>query len=268
MLKHVGSIFSLAVFSIFISHASVAQAPAAGAAGGAKPTDFEKSMDSYLEKDENIEKIGNALQQFFMKKRKQQEEQAAVDEKSQMEEQFKNPVKIDVAGRPIKGKESAKVTIVEFSDFQCPFCKRGMEVMEDVLKEYPEDVKLVFMHLPLPFHPQAKPASIAAEAAGKQGKFWEMYTELFNNQDRLSEELYVELAGKLGLDVEKFKKDMNDEEIKKRVDSDAALAKQLGITGTPGFFVNGVQVKGARPLPYFKEIIERWKKEGKASGTA
>lgn len=226
------------------------------------PPDFEKAMESYLQKDENVEKVGKALESYFMKKREAQQKLAQEEEEKRLEEQFKSPVKVDVAGNAVKGNPNAKITLVEFSDFQCPFCKRGMDVMADVMKEYPNDVKLVFKHLPLPFHPNAKPAAIAAEAAGRQGKFWEMHDELFNNQDKLSEELYVQLAQKLNLDVEKFKTDMKDEALKKKVEDDAAHASKLGITGTPGFFVNGVEVKGARPLPYFKTIIDRWKKQG------
>lgn len=223
---------------------------------------FDKNMDKFLEDDANVEKIGNALERFFKKKRDEQRNAAMKAEGEELEAQFKNPVKIDIAGSPVRGPESAKITIVEFSDFQCPFCSRGMQTMEDVMKEYPKDVKVVYKHLPLPFHPEAKPAAIAANAAGKQGKFWEMHDKLFENQQSLGEELYLKLAKDLQLDVDKFKKDIADPALAKQVEDDAALATKLGIRGTPGFFVNGVQVRGARPLPYFKNIIDRWLKEG------
>ncbi len=244
----------LSVLSLMLIQNAFAQALASA--------EFEKAMEGYLANEKNVEKVGEALENYFRKKQEDRQQQQAKAEQEEMESQFKNPVKVDVGSSPVKGNPNAKITVVEFSDFQCPFCKRGMEVMYDLLKEYPNDVKVSFKNLPLPFHPQAKPAAIASLAAKQQGKFWEMHDELFANQERLGDELYVELAGKLGLDVEKFKKDLLDPKIAAEVEQDAALATKLGVSGTPGFFVNGVQVKGARPLPYFKEIVERWKKQG------
>ncbi len=220
---------------------------------------FDKMMDSYLESDENLEKVGNALEKFFRKKREQQQKLAEQQEAQRMEEQFSNPVKIDIAGSPVTGNPNASITVVEFSDFQCPFCKRGNQVMKDLLKEYPDDVKVVFKHLPLPFHQQAKPAAVASLAAHEQGKFWEFHDELFENQESLTEEKFIEIATKLEMDVDKFKEDLKSEKFEKKVADDMAVATQLGVRGTPGFFVNGVQVRGARPLPYFKELVEKWK---------
>jgi len=217
--------------------------------------------DSYLKNDANVEKVGTALEAYFKKKRFQQQAQARQAEDKKLEDQFNNPVKVDIGTSPSKGPEDARITVIEFSDFQCPFCRRGAKTMEDVLKEYPKDVKLVFKNLPLPFHPQAKPAARASLAAANQGKFWEMHDELFNNQSSLSDETYMKLAKKIGLDMEKFKADYADPKTAKMVDDDAALATKLGIRGTPGFFVNGVQVRGAQPLPKFKELIDRWLKK-------
>lgn len=224
---------------------------------------FQKMMAKYLEKEENLDALGKAVQRSFQKLRQQQAKDRANLEKKQLEEQFDNPIKIDTAGAPILGKPDAKITVVEFSDFQCPFCKRGNDTMKDLLKEFPDDVKLIFMHLPLPFHKQATSAAVASIAAGEQGKFWEMHDLLFDNQGRLGEEdkLYVELAEKLKLDVAKFKEDLKAEKNKKVVEANAAVATKLGVNGTPGFFVNGVQVRGARPLPYFKDLVTRWKEK-------
>ena len=223
---------------------------------------FDKAMETYLSKDANIEKVGNSLQAHFMKKRAEQEKAQQQDEAKAIEDQFKNPVKIDIGGAPVKGPANAKVTIIEFSDFQCPFCKRGMDTMDEVLKAYPKDVKVAFKHLPLPFHPEAKPAARATIAAQRQGKFWEMHDLLFNNQQSLSAEYYPKAAQQLGLDMAKFNKDFADPAVEKIVDADMELANSHGIRGTPGFFVNGVQVRGAQPFPVFKEIIDRWLKEG------
>ncbi|MBX7144009.1 MAG: thioredoxin domain-containing protein [Oligoflexia bacterium] len=228
---------------------------------------FQQSMDKYLATDTGQQAIGKAVEEYFKKRqedaRKKQEEQVA----AQMEEQFKNPTKIDVGSSYVRGPADAKVTIVEFSDFQCPYCKRGKDTMEEVMKMYPKDVKVAFKHMPLPFHNQAMPAAKAALAAGKQGKFWEFHDELFNNQGSLSPEFFVQTATKLGLDVEKFKKDSEDPAIEKAIKDDMELAQKNGIQGTPGFFVNGVAVKGAYPSSHFKSLIDRWLNGGKAVAT-
>jgi protein-disulfide isomerase len=225
---------------------------------------FEQNMQKYLATDVGQKSIGKAVEEYFKKRqeeaRKAQEDQVA----AQMEEQFKNPAKIDAGSSYSKGPADAKVTIIEFSDFQCPYCKRGMDTMEEVIKMYPKDVRLVFKHLPLPFHNEAMPAAKASMAAGKQGKFWEFHDELFNNQGGLNAEFYVKTAEKLKLDVAKFKKDMEDPAIEKAIKDDMDLAAKNGIQGTPGFFVNGVAVKGAYPATHFKTLIDRWLTGGKA----
>jgi protein-disulfide isomerase len=193
-----------------------------------------------------------------------QKQQAAAEkaqaEKAQaeLEEQFKSPVNIELGDAPVKGPANAPITIVEFSDFECPYCARGASTVEEVLKAYPDKVKVAFKNLPLPFHKNADPAARAALAAGKQGKFWEMHDLLFENQRGLNQAYYEASAKKLGLDMAKFKADMESEAIKKQVKDDAALAKKVGISGTPGFSVNGVLVKGAYPFAHFKQIIDRW----------
>ncbi|MCC6221686.1 MAG: thioredoxin domain-containing protein [Deltaproteobacteria bacterium] len=224
--------------------------------------EFEQQMNSYLAKPENVEKIGEVLEAHFRKKREDEQKKAAESEQKELEDQFNNPIKLDVSNSPARGKADAKITVVEFSDFQCPYCQRGASVMDELLKEYPNDVKVVFKHLPLPFHAQAKPASRAALAAGEQGKFWEMHDALFKNQQNLTDEGFLEMAkGISGLNVDKFKADLtaNASKYDKVIEDDVALATKHGVRGTPGFFVNGVQVRGARPLPYFKDIVERWK---------
>jgi len=223
----------------------------------AQDAGFEKSMDTYLTKEANIDKVAKALETHFTKKRAEQEKSSAEDESKEMEKQFSNPVKIELGNAPVKGNKDAKVTIIEFSDFQCPFCQRGAQTLSELVKAYPNDVKVAFKNLPLPFHPQAKPAAIAALAANEQGKFWEMYDELFKNQQNLADEFYTATAQKLGLDMTKFAADLKSEKLAKQVDDDMQLANSLGVRGTPGFFVNGVQVRGAREAEYFKQIIDR-----------
>ncbi len=234
-------------------------------AAGPDAAAFEKSMEEYLSKDANLEKVGTALEKYFRKQREVAEQAEAKAEVNRMEDQFKNPVKIDLGEAPIKGKKDAKVTIVEFSDFQCPFCQRGASLMEEVLKAYPNDVKIAFKHYPLPFHQDAKPASRAAYAAGKQGKFWEMHDLLFANQQELKRESFIKWAGDLGLNVEKFTADFDSEASSKLVDADVKVGMDNGVRGTPAFFVNGVMLSGARPLDQFKGIIDRWLKGAPAA---
>lgn len=219
---------------------------------------FEKAMDAYLAKEENIEKVSNSIQGYFAKKRESEGRAAQVAEEKRMEEQFKNPVKIDVGDSPVKGPKDAKVTVVVFSDFQCPYCAKGKDIVDQLAKEYPKDVKIAFKHLPLDFHPQAMPASKASLAAQKQGKFWEMHDYLFENQGKLADGFYETAAKDLGLDVEKFKKDFADPATEARIKKDVELVKTLGVQGTPNFFVNGVNLRGAYPLPEFKKIIDKW----------
>lgn len=224
---------------------------------------FAKEMDAYLAKEANIEKLMNTLQGFAVRKQQEMQKKAAQEEEKAVDAQFQNPVKVDIAGSPMKGDPNAKVTIVEFSDFECPYCRVGFENVEQLLKDYPKDVRVVFKHFPLAFHQKAGPASKAAIAAGEQGKFWEMYELLFKNQQKLGSEPWNDFAKELGLNLDKFKADMASPETAKKLEADLALGKSLGVEGTPGFFVNGVQVKGARPVPYFKGLIDRWLKQGK-----
>jgi protein-disulfide isomerase len=220
-------------------------------------------MKKYLASAEGESELGKTVENYFQKR--QQEAMKAEEDraKAEAENQFKNPVKIDLGNAPVKGPANAKVTIVEFSDFQCPFCRRGNDTVAQVLKMYPNDVKVAFKHKPLPMHPEAEPAARATWAAQKQNKFWEMNDELFANQDKLSSAFYEEAAKKLGLNIEQFKKDMASPEAAAAVKADAELGDKLGVQGTPNFFVNGVAVRGAYPADHFKGIIDRWLKGGK-----
>ena len=169
-------------------------------------------------------------------------------------------VQIDPAKHPILGNsKKALVTIVIFSDFQCPFCKRAVPTLEQIEEEYGSDVRFVFRHLPLPFHKQAEPAARAAWAAQQQGKFWEMHDLLFENQKAMKDnpEIFVKLANDLGLNIKKFERDFESDKAKALVKEDNAYAAKVGARGTPNFFINGIQLIGAQPLPRFKEEIDR-----------
>ncbi len=159
-------------------------------------------------------------------------------------------------GSAMKGDKDALITILEFSEFQCPFCKRVEPTVDKIMEEYKGKVRVFFRHNPLPFHKDAPGASLAALAAGKQGKFWEMHKKLFENQRRLQEEHLAEYAKELGLNVDKFKKDMADPALQKQIDADKAEAAKFGARGTPAFFINGRKITGAQPFENFKKLID------------
>ena len=164
---------------------------------------------------------------------------------------------VNTQGSPSKGgDQNAAVTLVEFSDFQCPFCSRVTGTLDLIENTYGDKVRIVFKHLPLRMHTRAPLAHAASEAANRQGGFWEMHDLIFANQRELTEAKYIEYAGKIGLDVDRFKKDMVSASVKARVEADKAEAERLGVTGTPGFFVNGYFLSGAKPFSEFKRIID------------
>ena len=157
---------------------------------------------------------------------------------------------------PFRGPKSAKVTIVHFFDYQCPFCVRVHPTIEQLLKDYPNDVKVVYMMHPLPMHQNAMPAAQAVMAAQAQGKFSEMHEKLFANSTALSRDKYLELAKDIGLDVKKFTADIDANAYKTKIDAQTQEAMKNGATGTPATFVNGRFLSGAQPVEAFKKIID------------
>lgn len=155
-----------------------------------------------------------------------------------------------------RGNKNAKVTIVEFSDIQCPYCSRFHESMKQVIENYPNDVKWVFKHFPLEsIHPFAKIAAEATECANDQGKFWELADKYYENQGSLSAEYITVAAGEIGLDSKKFKECLSSKKYAKKVEDDLNYGKSLGVRGTPGSFINGVSVPGAVPYSDLEQSI-------------
>jgi protein-disulfide isomerase len=157
----------------------------------------------------------------------------------------------NIAGFATKGSNQPKYTIVEYADYECPHCRAAQPVVDELVKAHPE-VKVVYKHFPLSFHPMARAAAIAAEAAGRQGKFWEMHAAIFATQDLLSDDLLKGHAKALGLDVAKFEKDLADPELAKKVDGSRAEGGAFGVEFTPYFFVNGRPYFLARSLDGFE----------------
>ncbi|HET9551642.1 MAG TPA: thioredoxin domain-containing protein [Anaeromyxobacteraceae bacterium] len=168
------------------------------------------------------------------------------------------PVKVSLRpDDPVKGNPSAPVTVVLFSDFQCPFCARVEPTLKQVEETYGSKVRIAWKHKPLPFHPNAMPAALAAEAAREQGKFWQMHDKMFAGQQQLSSAAYEQWAREIGLDMSKFKATVASAKYRARIQEDDALGTQLGINGTPTMIVNGEQVVGAVPFENLKAVIDR-----------
>jgi len=165
-------------------------------------------------------------------------------------------VEVNDGGRPSRGPKNAKVTIVEFSEFQCPFCARFKPTIDQIVNEYPKDVRHVYRHNPLPFHQNAKPAAYASICADRQGKFWEYSSVLFKNQAALDSANLRKYAGDLQLDLAKFDSCLVDPSVAKVVDEDQAYAASVGARGTPTSFVNGVLFSGAQPYEALKKVVE------------
>lgn len=190
-------------------------------------------------------------------------DRAAQDEKKSRDEEFKNPLKPELqAGRVIFGKADAPITIFEYSDFQCPYCSRGFQTIQQVRKEYGDKVKIVFKHLPLDFHPLAMPAAKYFEAIARQGhdKAEKFHDSVFQNQGQMKdkgEKMFADIAKKLGVDMKKLEADLKDEAIAARIAADMEEARSFNMSGTPGFIINGVSLRGAYPFPEFKAIIDQ-----------
>ena len=168
------------------------------------------------------------------------------------------PPRISVAdgGRPVRGKSDATVEVIEFSDFQCPFCQRAHPTVDQVLKTYGDRIKFVYRHYPLGNHPDARPAAEAAACAESQGKFWEYHDRLFASPGKLSADDLKAHAVALGLDAARFNTCVDNHQQKARVDEDVAAADAAGVTGTPAFFINGRSIEGAQPFEAFKRVID------------
>lgn len=161
------------------------------------------------------------------------------------------------ADGPSRGPANAPITIVEFSDYQCPFCKRAEPIVKQVLERYPDKIRLVYRNFPLEqMHPRARPTAEAALCAEEQGKFWEFHEKVFGGNG-LEEADLVAYGEAVGLDAAKFKACMTERRYKDKVDADAKAGRDAGVSGTPAFFVNGIMISGAKPVDEFSAIIER-----------
>lgn len=173
------------------------------------------------------------------------------------------PIDVDNGHFPVKGDKDAPVTIVEFSDFECPFCGRFYtDTLPTLIKDYIDTgkAKLYYRHFPLSFHPQAKPLANVAECANEQDKFWEMHDKIFENNATVSSstmDTYKGWAAELGLDTGKFNDCVDSSKYEKDIDADMADGTTAGVSGTPTFYINGLQLVGAQPIDAFRKIIDQ-----------
>ena len=158
--------------------------------------------------------------------------------------------------RPAKGPENAPITIVEFSDFQCPFCLNAFPTVQQVLATYGDRIHFVYRHYPLANHPRARPAAEASACANEQGKFWEFHDRLFSNQQSLEDADLKQHAAQLGMDAAQFNTCYDSRKYSADVDADIRVGDEAGVSGTPAFFINGRMLSGAQPFEAFKQIID------------
>lgn len=169
---------------------------------------------------------------------------------------IKNWQKFDFKG-PKSGAENAPIRIVEFYDYQCPYCKKVQPALQKLLEEYPKQISLTHHHLPLPIHKEAIPAAIAAECARNQGMFKPMHKLIFNHQKQLAQLSYDSLAKEAGIDdIETFKACLNKQQIKDRVIKSLEQSEELGIDATPSFLIDGQLVSGALPYDRLEELVK------------
>jgi predicted DsbA family dithiol-disulfide isomerase len=183
-------------------------------------------------------------------------------ERLRLDEEFAHPRTPAITRRAVLGNPAAPVTIVEYSDFQCPYCRQERDVLVQLMRQYGDTVRLVVKHTPLPGHPMAMPAALMYEAAARQDPMaaYRLYDELFANQERLGAEgeAYLSVAARAaGVDVARATRDARSSELHAVIAADLDEGRRFGFTGTPGFLINGVSLQGAHPIGDFEQIINR-----------
>lgn len=230
----------------------------------------DKQIDAFI-KDQNIpaehinpqvrEKIKNYLE---MERKKEAVDSwlAEQTKKTPVEVYIPKPrrptFQIEIGQAPVAGGKDAKVTIVEFSDFQCPFCAKGADILNGLKKKYGNKIKVAFKNFPLPFHNHAEKAAVAGLCANEQGTdyFWKMHDAMFASQDSLDPEGLKNTAKKLGLKLDAFEKCLSENKYLAQVKADMEEGKKIKVKSTPTFFINGQLINGAQPIEVFSEIID------------
>jgi len=223
--------------------------PAQSAAGNSVDPKLKEQVLQIIR--ENPQAILDSVQAY----QQQQQQSLKAAQESFLQEMKTNP-KSAIGDSPSTGSASQQIVLLEFSDFQCPFCARAHDTVKQFMAKHQDKVTLAYKHFPLTsIHPQALPAAKAAWAAQQQGKFWEYYSALFEGQKQLGEPLYASIAQKLNLKLDKFNTDRNSPAAEAAIAKDVQLAQQLGIQGTPFFIMNGQTFSGAIELSEMESIL-------------
>jgi protein-disulfide isomerase len=237
-------------------------------AGNVKVTD--KQIDAFIkEKKIPSESINPQIRERIQNYLLVEEKKKMVDvwlgrqtQKNQVEVFIDRPrrpsAQVEVGNAPFVGGADAKVEIVEFSDFQCPFCARATDIINDLKKKYGNKIKVAFKQFPLPFHNQARGAAVAALCANEQGVnyFWKMHDAMFADQAKLAPEGLKATAKTIGLNTAKFNECLDSNRFADQIEKDIDQGQKVGVKSTPTFFVNGQLIAGAQPLEVFVELIE------------
>lgn len=226
----------------------------------------DKEVEDYYQSNRNRYE-GSSFEEAAPRIREQLERQrrdgavreyvAALREAAGVSIHLERPRTTVAAEGPTRGPEDAPVTIIEFSDYQCPFCRRAEPTVQQLLERYPDQIRFVYRHFPLEsIHPRARPAAEAAACAGEQGKFWEYHDAIFKDPSKLADEDLHRNAADAGLDAEAFRACFEEGRFRDAIDADLAAGREAGVSGTPAFFVNGIPLSGARPLDDFVQLVE------------
>lgn len=223
------------------------------------PVQADSNIDPKLQEQvlqiirKNPEVILESVQAY-----QQQQQQNQQKAQQSFIQNLKQSPKAVIGESPTKGAKLGKVVLVEFSDFQCPYCQAAAGTVKQFVEQHQNQVTLVYKHLPLTsIHEQALPAAKAAWAAGQQGKFWDYHDALFAQQKQLGEAIYPEIAKKLGLDLDRFNRDRKSSTAEAAINQDIQLAEQLGINGTPFFVMNGQVFSGAVDLAALEQTLAK-----------
>ena len=226
---------------------------------GAQPFEaFKTIIDEQLKKAEELEKKGVKVDDLYAKLTEANIASAGAAAGPAAAPAADAPVVVDLGDSPSRGNKNATVTIVEFSDFQCPYCSKVEPTIKRVMADYAGKVRFVFRDYPLPFHEHAQKASEASHCAEAQdkNKYWPMHDAMFSNQDKLDVDGLKSLAKGIGLDEKKFAECLDSGAQKATVDANQKAGAAVGVQGTPHFFVNGHTLNGAQPYEEFMKVID------------
>jgi len=227
--------------------------------------DYKKFVaDKHIPESQVNPQIKERINAYLVSQKKQDLVQAHIAKLTKgtpVEVYFSKPklnVTVEAGDSPSFGGDNAKVTIVEFSDFQCPFCNRGAETVSELKKKYGNKIKLAFKHFPLPMHKDARPASEASMCVYEQckDKFWKFHDQAFKNQDKLDPAGLEKIAKDAGADVKKWKECFDAKKYAAYVQKDMDYGEKIGVKSTPTFFINGQLISGAVPIETFSEVID------------